>query len=180
MCFISRTFAGFSYAPPLAGTDLFAAKWTDQIHNEWTRNLIKKRPELKEPIKRTRQLMDISVPDALVTGYEDLISALVLPDPDDRHVLAAAIRSHAQVIVTFNLKDFPESALSKYGVEAMHPDRFIEHLIDLHLSDVLTAAKRQRASLRNPAKTAEEYLDTLAIQGLTVAVEILKDYIELI
>ena len=69
--------------------------------------------------------MDASVPDALVTGYEDLIPALTLPDPDDRHVLAAAIRCGASAIVTFNEKYFPTDALSKYGVHTRHPDDFI-------------------------------------------------------
>ena len=92
----------------LATTGLFTAKWTDQIHDEWIRNAVKKRPELKDKLPRTRELMNRAVPDSLVTGYEFLIESLELPDSNDRHVLAAAIRSGAQAIVTFNLKDFPE------------------------------------------------------------------------
>jgi hypothetical protein len=76
----------------LAVTGLFAAKWTNQIHDEWIRNLIKNRPELEPQLARTRELMNQAVPDSLVTGYETLIEGLSLPDPDDRHVLAAAIR----------------------------------------------------------------------------------------
>jgi len=96
----------------LALTDLFRAKWTDAIHEEWIRNLLKDRPDLtREQLERTRRLMDAHTRDSIVTDYEDLIPALSLPDSDDRHVLAAAIRSGADVIVTFNLADFPPEIL---------------------------------------------------------------------
>lgn len=98
----------------LAG--LVRAHWTDQIHDEWTRNVLANRPELAaSSIERSRQLMDAHVHDALVTGYEDLVPTLSLPDSDDRHVLAAAVRIRATVIVTFNLSDF--SARSPPPVE---------------------------------------------------------------
>ncbi|MGM0639349.1 MAG: PIN domain-containing protein [Pseudomonadota bacterium] len=109
----------------LATTGLFAARWTDQIHDEWVRNLIAKRPELEPHLSRTRQLMNEAVEDSLVTGHEPLIQGLTLPDPDDRHVLAAAIRAGAQLIITFNLKDFPSATLDSFGIEAVHPDAFI-------------------------------------------------------
>jgi predicted nucleic acid-binding protein len=69
--------------------------------------------------------MDMHVRDAKVTGYENLIENLTLPDPDDRHVLAAAIRCNADAIITSNLKDFPEQTLSSYGIDVIHPDDFI-------------------------------------------------------
>lgn len=88
------------------------------IHDEWIRNVLKDRPDLEaRQLDRTRQLMDANVLDCLVTGYESLIRSLSLPDEDDRHVLAAAIRCGADSIVTFNLKDFPQSALEPYGIE---------------------------------------------------------------
>ena len=96
----------------LATAGLFAAKWTDRIHDEWTRNLLAQRPDLADALERTRSLMDQAVPDCLVEGYESLIEGLSLPDPDDRHVLAAAIRAGAQTIVTINLKDFPALSLA--------------------------------------------------------------------
>lgn len=97
----------------LALTGLFRAKWSSQIHDEWTRSALKSRPDLSlDRLQRTRDLMDRAVPDCLVTGHEGLIEQLKLPDPNDRHVLAAAIRSQAGVIVTFNLKDFPTEALA--------------------------------------------------------------------
>lgn len=164
----------------LAATGMFAAKWTDRIHDEWMSNLLESRPELRSRLTRTRELMDQAIPDCLVTGYEALIEGLELPDPDDRHVLAAAIRSGAQLIVTFNLADFPADALESYGVEAVHPDVFVESQLDLHEGMVIHAAKRHRAALQNPTKTPGEYLDTLAAQGLVVTADRLREFADLI
>jgi len=151
----------------LAMTDIFYARWTDQIHDEWIRGLLKRRPDLeKEKCERVRSLMNQHVRDCLVTGYEPLIEELDLPDPDDRHVLAAAIRAGANVIVTFNLNDFPADRLKPYGVEAQHPDDFVSHLIGLFPNAVCAAAKRHRKSLRSPPHTVTEYLNNLTRQQL--------------
>jgi hypothetical protein len=165
----------------LALTDLFRARWTDQIHDEWIRSVLEDRPDLKpEQLERTRFLMNAHVRDCLVTGYEDLIEGLTLPDPDDRHVLAAAIRGAASVIVTYNLADFPSECLDKYGIDSQHPDGFITHLIDLSPAVVCAAAKRHRASLKKPPKTVAEYLGALARQHLPETVSRLREYEELI
>jgi len=84
----------------LSISGLFSAKWTDQIHDEWITNLLETRPDLEDKLPRTHELMNQAVPDCLVTGYKSLIENLKLPDADDRHVLAAAIRAGAQAIVT--------------------------------------------------------------------------------
>ena len=100
----------------MAGT--VRARWTEAILDETFRNPRADRPDLDpDKLSRTRELMCKVVPDCLVTGYESLIDGLVLPDPEDRHVLAAAVRAGAQLIVTSNLKDFPGDALAAYGVE---------------------------------------------------------------
>lgn len=165
----------------LALTDLFRARWTDQIHDEWIRSVLADRPDLKpEQLRRTRSLMDAHVRDCLVTGYEELIEGLTLPDPADRHVLAAAIRGSASVIVTFNLDDFPPEYLDKFGIEAQHPDQFITHLIDLAPAAVCAAAKRHRASLKNPPKAVDEYLGALAKQHLPETVRRLREFEALI
>ncbi len=118
----------------LALTGLFRAKWSAEVHEEWISNLLEKRPDLKrEQLNRTRALMDKHATDALVTGYEALIPGLQLPDPNDRHVVTAAIHGRADVIVTMNLKDFPSSVLAAFGIEAQHPDEFILHLLNLSL-----------------------------------------------
>lgn len=108
--------------------------------------------------------MDLHAADALVTGYESLIPGLWLPDPNDRHVLAAAILARADVIVTANLRDFPEEIVGAFGIEAQHPDEFILNLLDLAPGIVAAAAEEHRQSLKNPGKTLPEYLATLEIQ----------------
>ena len=131
----------------LAMTGLFCARWSDGVHEESMTALLRNRPDLsREKLERTWMLMDKHAEDALVTGYEDLIDGLHLPDPDDRHVLAAAIRGRADVIVTVNVRDFPEEALEPFGIEAQHPDEFIAHLIDLAAGVVIGAAERHRES----------------------------------
>lgn len=145
----------------------FRARWSQHIHDEWKRNLLINRPDLNRmQLDRTSSLMDQAIPDGLVHGYEALIQGLVLPDQDDRHVLAAAIRCNASVIVTFNQKDFPDSVLGAYGIEAQHPDAFIEYLFDLDAAAVLAAAQRQRAQLTNPVMDTDRYLECLFKQGL--------------
>ena len=93
----------------LATAELFRAKWTAAIHQEWTRNLLLNRPDLtREQLDRTCALMNAHAPDCLVEGYEHLIPLIDLPDPDDRHVVATAVHARADAIVTFNLKDFQQ------------------------------------------------------------------------
>jgi hypothetical protein len=155
----------------------FRARWSTRIHEEWKRNLRLNRPDLRaDQIDRTSALMDQAIPDALVSGHEGLIAGLNLPDPDDRHVLAAAIRCGASVIVTFNEKDFPQAALSPYGVEAQHPDLFIDNLFDLDAAAIVTAAQKQRAQLKNPPLDVDRYLDVLLRQGLVQTVKALSTY----
>jgi hypothetical protein len=115
-----------------------------------------------------------------VTGYEDLVPSIQLPDQDDRHVVAAAIVASASTIVTFNLSDFPSEELKKYGIEAQHPDEFIVHQMGLSQASVCLAAKRHRASLKKPPKTVEEYMATLESQGLPLAVASLRAFADLL
>ena len=162
----------------LALAGLFRAKWSADVHEEWISNLLEKRPDLsREKLERTRSLMDKHAEDALVTGYEDLIPGLHLPDPDDRHVLAAAIRGRADVIVTMNLRDFPAGLIAPFGIEAQHPDKFILHLLDLAPGPIVAAAETHRQSLKNPSKTTTEYLETLERQGLSQTASTLGEYI---
>lgn len=160
----------------LALRDVFRARWTDQIHEEWIRSVLRDRPELSDHLARTRQLMNSNVRDCLVSGYEPLIPALTLPDPDDRHVVAAAIHCGASLIVTFNLKDFPEDALRPHGLEAAHPDDFVFDLFDLYPAVVVQAAASHRQTLKNPAMSVEDYLDCLLKQRLTQTVDKLRQY----
>jgi hypothetical protein len=140
--------------------------------------LLANRPDLtREKLERTRRLMDKHAEDALVVGYEDLIEGLHLPDANDRHVLAAAIRGRADVIVTRNVRDFPPNSLARFGIEAQHPDEFVVHLLDLAPGLVIEAVQRHRESLRNPPKTVEEYLEMIEKEGLTETATILRGLI---
>lgn len=159
----------------------FRARWSADIHDEWKRNLLKNRPDLSmEQLDRTSDLMNRAIPDGLVEGYQDLIDGLQLPDKDDRHVLAAAIRCGASVIVTFNQKDFPADVLKTFGIEAQHPDVFIGDLLDLDAASVVAAAQRQRATLKRPPIDAEPYLEILLKQGLVHSMKVLSGYKTLI
>ena len=155
----------------------FRARWSNEIHEEWKRNLLRNRPDLsRAQLDRTADLMIRAIPDGLVEGYESLIEGLHLPDSKDRHVLAAAIRCGAAVIVTFNQRDFPPSALKPFGIEAQHPDEFVEYLLDLDPAAVVTAAKRQRAQLTNPPIDTNRYLEILLKQGLAQTTRALANY----
>ncbi len=159
----------------LALTDLFKARWTEEIHAEWIRNVLKNRPDLTlEQLIRTKNLMNANVRDCLVTNYEPLIATIELPDPKDCHVLAAAIRAQANIIVTFNLRDFPSQVLKPYSLKAVHPDEFVLSLIELNSMVVYTAAQSQRLTLKNPPKTTDEYLETLLKSGLKQTVAVMQ------
>ena len=151
----------------LAGTGLFRAKWTEEILDECSTSILRDRPDL-DPVRlaRTRQLMIDSVPDCLVRNYEGIINGLALPDPQDRHVLAAAIRSGAQTIVTSNLKDFPSDRLVSYDIVAQHPDEFLLHMLDLSPPTFSRVLGEQAGALRNPPVTLEELLAKLDLIGL--------------
>ena len=161
----------------LAEDGLVAPFWSHDIQNEWTRSLLRDQPELRrELLERTCQQMDSHFPNGLVRGYESIIPTLTLPDPNDRHVLAAAIHAEAQCIVTFNLRDFPKAALFPYGIEALSPDEFVWRLIQQMPRTILQVVKKHRLSLLNPPKTADEYLATLEKQGLPKTVAFLREH----
>jgi hypothetical protein len=162
----------------LAVRDMFSAKWTERIHDEWVAAVLRKRPELADKLIRTRQLMDSNVRDCLVTNYESLIDSVVLPDSKDRHVVAAAIRCGADMIVTKNLKHFPVDELSKYDLEAQHPDEFLINQFGLSQPIFIAAVRQCRVRLRKPPKSVDEYLGILLTQELPRTVSILREYAE--
>jgi hypothetical protein len=127
----------------LAAAGLFRAKWTNKIHDEWIGGVLRNRSDLTiHQLSRTRELMNACVPDCLIEDYENLIEAVALPEPGDRHVLAAAIKGNCAAVITFNLRHFPASALEKYDIEAQHPDEFINHQFGLNHAGVVMAAQR--------------------------------------
>ena len=161
----------------LATTGLFRARWTNRIHDEWIGSVLRDRPDLTlERLARTRELMDAAAEDCLVAGYEHLIDSVMLPDPDDRHVVAAAFHARADAIVTYNLKDFPAEALARFDIEAIHPDDFLNFQLDLDEASVLISAQRCRSRLKNPEIPVADYLDRLEALQLPKSVSRLRLY----
>lgn len=165
----------------LAVMDLFKAKWTADIHRDWIDTLLRNESQTeREALERTRDLMDRATRDCLATGYKSLILALTLPDPDDRHVLAAAIVGRCDTIVTQNLKDFPPEALAPFGIETQHPDDFFRNQLSLAPDLVCSALRKVRARLKNPPKSVDEYLSILTQQGLVATVADLEQFADLL
>lgn len=169
----------------LAQKNLFRAKWTEDILEELKRNLLSSAKEQSDKSGRPQTLTDAKVDrriknmneavnDCLITGYKDIEKILELPDPKDRHVLAAAIKAKAEVIVTWNLKDFPKAVLSQYEMEAQTPDFFIGHVFDLDEDSVINAIREQRQALKNPPYSPEEILASFSRNRLYSLVENLK------
>ncbi len=163
----------------LALHGLFRARWSERIHEEWIAALLRNRPDLtRARVEHTRDLMDLHVQDALVTGYESRIEAVTLPDADDRHVLAAAIHCGADVIVTTNLRDFPNSVLAGFGLEAMHPDQFILGLVSGDQSAAIDALRRLRQSFRNPPVKPADLLASMKRSRLTESANAISGFID--
>ena len=162
-----------------AAAGVYAPPWTEEIHAEWIRNVLADNPDVTLPqLDRTRRLMNHVSPDCLVSGHETLISTFILPDANDRHVLAAAIAAGAAVIVTFNLSDFPAPVLRAYGIRPAHPDNFLSALCDDDSEPFLRAVRAYRASLHNPPKNPSEYIQTLRANGLKELARRLEDSLD--
>lgn len=160
----------------IANTGVVRARWSERILDECFRNITAQRADLApSALERTRRLMRDAVPDCIADGYEHLEDGLDLPDPDDRHVLAAAIRANAQAIVTFNLRDFPDHVLERYDIEPKHPDEFVLDSIDLAPGAVVQCIIDQAAALTNPPVAIPELLDTLRRLGLVRTVTRLRE-----
>lgn len=115
--------------------------------------------------KRFAQMRE-AFDDALVSGWEELEGGLSLPDQDDRHVLAAAIRGGAQAIITANAKDFPAAALAPLGLEAVHPDDFLLDQLDLSPPTILQVIREQAARTRRPPLTPRDLATLLGRAGV--------------
>lgn len=166
----------------LASTSLFAAKWSKRIEYEWIRNLEKNRPELTGKLVTRRDNMrraalDWEVPEPAIAA---LLPCLTLPDPEDAHVLAAAIAGHADCIVTFNLRDFPATIVEPFGIEVIHPDRFIVSQLDLDYIPAISALKKMRQRRKRPALSPEAFADAFERNGLPSVASRLLEAAELI
>jgi len=125
-------------------------------------------------------MINDSVADSLLKEYESIAEALTLPDSGGCRVLAAAVKAQAQIIVTYNLKDFPSEALIPFTIEAQHPDDFFLNQCDLRQNVFLSVIKKIRLSLKRPPKTAGEYLGVLRKNSLAKTAGFLEDYVDII
>lgn len=166
----------------VAATGIYAAKWTQRIDDEWTQALEEQRNLPRGAFSFRRDQMHAACPDWEVVpeAWQPLESCIELPDPNDRHVLAAAIAGHADCIVTANLKDFPAATLGPLGIEALHPDSFLVAQLDLDAFSVLPAFKGMRARLKNPAMTSAAFADAMERNGLIETAQFLRQALELI
>lgn len=159
-----------------AGVKLYQPLWSDEIQEEWTRNLLKNRPDLKkEQLEWTVSQMNRAFPSANVTQYQTHIASIHLPDEDDRHVVAAAIKGKADVIVTFNLKDFPESTLSPIGIEVLTPDQFALNVIDLNEGVAVQSFNQMVSRLKKPPLSHEDVFSALEKANMKESVRRLKE-----
>ena len=144
--------------------DLFAVRWSERILDEARRSLVGRGKPL-DKVEARLAAMRRAFPDANVTGFEDLIPSLRLPDPDDRHVLAAAILGGAAQIVTKNLRDFPTTALNQYDIEAVSPDGFLLNTLDLYPEITIQTIQQRAITLTRPAIGINGILQALEDSG---------------
>ncbi|RAV29202.1 PIN domain-containing protein [Sinomicrobium soli] len=145
--------------------EMYTPKWSQHIFDEWKDVMQRKGVSEQEALKRVEKA-NLAFPDALVTNYTGLITHLRLPDPKDCHVLAAAIKTNANVIVTNNTKDFPQDYLASFGLTAKTADDFLTDIIDLNTDQAVKAFKQLVLNRRNPDLNEFEVLDILRKQGL--------------
>ena len=145
---------------------VIAPRWTTRINSEWIGNLVAAGRAPEERLLLTLDLMNSALPEAEVHGWEAHMDGLTLPDPDDHHVLAAALASEAETILTMNLRDFPASVLAPHGIVAVHPDEFFCGLHDADPELLRASTEAAHANLSRSAPSLAAYLDVLDRQGL--------------
>ncbi|MDP3392167.1 PIN domain-containing protein [Sediminibacterium sp.] len=145
--------------------DLYTPKWSETIFDEWRRVMIEKGVSEEDANKRISKA-NSAFPDAQVNNYKGLINNLELPDEDDRHVLAAAIKTNANLIVTNNIKDFPEKYLQSFSLSAKTADDFLTDIIDLNPEQAVAAFKEMVLNKKNPKQDEFDVLNLLRNAGL--------------
>lgn len=151
----------------LALEDALVARWSDRVQDEWIENLLRNRTDLKESdVMRSRDRMNAAVPNGIVTGYDHLIDEVDLPDPNDRHVVAAAVAAKADVILTFNLADFPAAHLARHGLKAVHPDPFLAELFARIPKQCLAGLRLDFEHYIDPPLMFSAYVDSFRKIGM--------------
>ena len=156
--------------------ELFLPFWSKHVLMEWSRVMQRNGLTKTESQRRMHMIQD-AFPFAMVRGYESLIEQLDLPDEDDRHVLAAAIRVGADAIITQNLKDFPKSALSSLGIVALNADAFLVGVIQKNPTKALRAFKQMVKQRKRPTQSSQEVIQSLRSQGLKQTAELLYEMV---
>ena len=166
----------------LASAGLFAAKWTQKIESEWIASIERRRPDLKGRLGYRRDQMREAVPDWEVDerAWQALAQGLTLPDPDDVHVLAAALAGRADCIVTANTRDFPLETVAPLGIDIIDPDQFIVAQWEMDQLTAITAFKRMRARWKKPQATAEDFAAALERGGMPATAQRLREAADLI
>ena len=167
----------------LAEADFFRVRWSARILDETEQAIAKIRGErghvdATDQASRARKAMECAFGDAAVTGYEPLMAGLTsLPDLNDAHVIAAAIMTRASIIVTENVKHFPDGILQPLNLEAKTADAFISDAIDLEAGRAIAAVRRMRERFKKPERTAEAVQLDMEARGLTATADILREHV---
>jgi predicted nucleic acid-binding protein len=164
----------------LADAGFYRPRWTREIMDEWQRGLIAAKPEQEQKVRATARTMSDAFPEALVDGYQEITDALTLPDPEDRHVLAAAIKAGAHAIITENGRDFPSAVLAQYGIEKHTADDFILNTIELYPDDAVSALRAMRELYGAPTMSATELILSMAKRGLVQTAAFLQSRLSLL
>lgn len=167
----------------LAEAEFFRVRWSSKVMDETEVAIgrilaAKLAPDALERASRARRVMEEAFEDARVEDYDEFLSVCAgLPDPDDAHVLAAALKTQAATIVTENLSDFPATHLDRLNIEARSADAFIADTIALDPGRAVAAIRRMRERFKTPSKTPEDLLLDMEADGLTETVDILRPHV---
>ncbi len=148
-----------------AHDDLYTPKWSKHIFDEWA-DVMRRKDVSEEEIKKRIDWANQAFPDAMVKNYEVLMEGLTLPDVKDRHVLAAAVKTNANIIVTNNLKDFPEEYIATFGLSVKSADDFLTDIVDLNPDVAVNSFRKLVINRKNPALDEYEVLNSLRRNGL--------------
>lgn len=163
----------------LAQAQLFRVRWSDQVQAEWINTLLINRPDLKaSDLEKTKRLMTVAIPDALVSGYDRFIEQVDLPDRNDRHVVAGAVAAKVDLILTFNERDFPTARLAPFHLKAAHPDTFLLSVLNASQTQFIDAVRNDFQHYRLPPLRFPEYLLSLEKAGLPQLAKALAPHVK--
>ena len=165
----------------LAEAEFFRVRWSRPIMDETKRaieRMLAAKPDAAKRAAQACDAMERAFEDAMVDGFDRFLPVCaVLPDQNDIHVLAAAIKTRADVLVTDNLKHFPENVLETFNMEVRSADEFIADTVALDEGRAVAAIGRMRQDSRRPPLTAEKLLLTMEARGLLQTADALKPYV---